>query len=177
MSEIHIGHADIYVSDYTGSIPADETLEVAGNMLGKVKGGASIEYKPTEKEVMSDDKTVQERYEVGCEVTVKAGVLTLNGSKVKSMVANGEYEDDAENHVRILKLGSNSISPMKKYVVRLVHPINNTLKYRATILATASDGFGIAFNPENETVIDAAFKAMSMSDGTKLILAEDYSAT
>lgn len=177
MSEIRIGHADLYVTDYNDSIPTDATLEVDANLLGKIKGGATIEYKPVEKEIISDDKTVQERYEVGCEVTVKAGVLTWNNAKMKNMIACGEYVDDATTHTRTLKLGSNSISPMKKYVVRLVHPISDTLKYRATILATASDGFGIAFNPENETVIDATFKAMSMSDGTKLILSEDYSAS
>ena len=33
-----LGSGDLYIMEYSGSIPADETIETEGNMIGGTKG-------------------------------------------------------------------------------------------------------------------------------------------
>ena len=46
--QIKLGSGDLYIAAFSDTIPADATLEVAGNQVAHIKGGASLEYKPTE---------------------------------------------------------------------------------------------------------------------------------
>ena len=54
MEKIVLGSGKIYVLAYTDEIPADEVIEVDGNLLGLIQGGASLEYTPTFYEAKDD---------------------------------------------------------------------------------------------------------------------------
>ena len=176
---IVLGSGKLYITDYNPAtgIPEDSTLEVAANRLGLIKGGASLEYTPEEYEIRDDLNEVNKRFVISEEATFKSGILTWDMATLKNIIAQGTYTDDTTNHTRTLKLGGNGAREMKKYVIRFVHDIDGTHKFRMTMVATASEGLTIAFNPDSESVIDASFKAVAHgNDGTQVILEEDYSA-
>ena len=176
---IVLGSGKLYITDYNPStgIPEDNVLEVAANRLGLIKGGASLEYTPEEYEIRDDLYEVNKRFVISEEATFKSGILTWDMATLKNIIAQGTYTDDTTNHTRTLKLGGNGAREMKKYVIRFVHDIDSTHKFRMTMVATASEGLTIAFNPDSESVIDASFKAVAHgNDGTQVILEEDYSA-
>ena len=41
--QIILGSGDLYVTDFTGTIPEDTVIEVEENLIGRIKGGASLE--------------------------------------------------------------------------------------------------------------------------------------
>ena len=43
--KIILGSGKLYVAEFTGTIPADATIEADANLLGKIVGGATVEYK------------------------------------------------------------------------------------------------------------------------------------
>ena len=176
---IVLGSGTLYVAAYEAGtgIPADAAFEIDTNKLGLIKGGASLEYKPTEYEVFDDTYAVHERFVISEEVSFKSGVLTWNLETLANLVATGSYTDTAATKTRELKIGGVGARKMDKYVIRFVHNYNDAgaNKFRLTMVATASNGFSLAFAPDKETVIDAEFKAIAHGeDHVQLILADSY---
>lgn len=176
-NQIVLGSGELYVAPYnpqTG-IPEDIALEVSSNQMGLIKGGASVEYKPTEYEIFDDAYQVHQRFITSEEVTFKSGVLTWNVETLKNLIAKGTYTDNEASGKRTLKLGGKSARLMDEYVIRFVHTYSDGNKLRITLVATASNGFSLAFAPDKETVIDAEFKAKAHDEhGVQLIIEDTY---
>lgn len=176
---IVLGSGKLYIVEYDAStgIPEDSAFETAENRIGLIQGGASLEYTPEEYEIKDDLYEVNKRFVISEETTFRSGVLTWDLTTLKNIVAAGAYTDDTTNHKRTLKLGGNGAREMKKYALRFVHTEGNNNVFRITLVATASAGLTVAFNPDSETVIDAEFKAVAHGDeGTQVILEETYTA-
>jgi len=176
---IILGSGKLYIVDYdaTTGIPEDTEFEVAANRLGLIKGGATLEYKPEEYEIKDDLFEINKRFVISEETTFKSGIMTWDINSLKNLIAAGSYEDDTTNHKRVIKLGGNGAREMKKYALRFVHSEGNGNTFRVTMVATASAGLSLAFNPDSESTIDAEFKALSHgSEGTQVILEETYTA-
>ncbi len=173
---ITLGSGNLYVTAFSGGeIPEDTEIETTANLIGLIKGGATLEYKPTEYAVNDDSFKVIKRFVIAEESTFKSGVLTWNLETLKNLIASGTYTDDSTEHKRTLKLGGNGARLMKEYLIRFVHDTSDGEKFRVTLVGTASEGFSIAFAPDKETVIDAVFKACGHdSSGTQVILEETY---
>lgn len=177
---IILGSGKLYIVDYDPStgIPEDTAFETTANRLGVIKGGATLEYKPEEYEIKDDLFEVNKRFVISEETTFKSGIMTWDIQTLEKLVAYGTITNDSTNHKRVLKLGGNGAREMKKYAIRFVHTEGNTQKFRITMVATASAGLSIAFNPDSESTIDAEFKALSHgNDGTQVILEETYAAS
>ena len=175
--QIILGSGDLYVTDFSGTIPEDSVIEVDENLIGRIKGGASIEYKPTEYEVADDAYKVTKRFVISEETTFKSGVLTWNLEVLSKLIAAGTYSDDAETKKRTLKFGGNGARVMKEFLVHFVHTESDGNKFTITLVGTASNGFSLAFAPDKETVIDAEFKAKAHdASGTQVIMTESYTS-
>lgn len=171
---IILGSGDLYVTDFTGTIPENSVIEVNENLIGRIKGGATLEYKPTEYEVADDAYKVIKRFVVSEETTFKSGVLTWNLEVLNKLIAAGTYSDD-EAGKRTLKFGGNGARVMKEFLVHFVHTEQDGNKFTITLVGTASNGFSLAFAPDKETVIDAEFKAKGHdASGTQVIMTESY---
>lgn len=178
-NQIVLGSGALYVMPYVAEtgIPTDALIEVAANQMGLIKGGASVEYKPTEYEIFDDSYAVHQRFITSEEVSFKSGILTWNVETLKNLIAKGEYTDDTTGKTRTLKLGGKSARKMDEYIVRFVHTYSDGINaLRITLVGTASNGFSLAFSPDKETVIDAEFKAKAHdADGVQLIIEDGYS--
>ncbi len=173
MSEnITLGSGNLYVAAFTDTIPADATLEVEGNLIGRIKGGAELTYTPEEYETADDGNNVQHRFVIKESAELKSGVMTWDMETLHKLSAAGSYEDDDEEGIRTLTLGGKGAREMTKWVVRFVHQNG---KFRVTLVATASAGFTLGFRPDTETVIDATWKAVAHgANGALVILTETY---
>ena len=176
-NQIVLGSGTLFISAYDSAagIPDDALLEIADNKMGFIKGGASVEYKPTEYEIFDDGYNVHNRYVISEEVTFKSGILTWDMESLKKLIAKGTYANSVENGTRTLSLGGQGARLMDEYVIRFVHTYTDGNKLRVTLVGTASNGFSLAFAPDKETVIDAEFRAKAHgSAGVQLILEETY---
>lgn len=171
---VTLGSGDLYVVKFAGSVPGHETIEVEENLIGGIKGGAELSYKPTIYAVKDDKGVVHKVFITDTEVIFKSGVLTWNNTVLSKLSLGGELE--VTEHKSTLKLGK--VGEIENYLIRFVHTIDKTgRKYRVTIVGTPQNGFVLPFNPEEETVIDAEFVAGSIDKtGVKLILEEEITA-
>lgn len=173
VDSIILGSGDLYIAEYDTStgIPADDALEVSANTMGRIKGGATLEYKPTVYEVKDDKQYVVKRFIQSEEVTFKSGILTWDMDNLERLAGACEVTTAASGVT--MKIGGRGANGLKQYIIRFVHN-NGSKKLRITLVGTSSNGFSLAFDPEKETVIDAEFKAMSSdANGTLVIITQE----
>lgn len=173
---IVLGSGFLYCTEFEGTnkeIPDNETLETTENLLGYIKGGASIEYKPTFYEAKDDMGMVSKLITTEEEATLKSGIMTWCGKTLERLCSTARVTEDKANNKRIVKIGGIANSVNKIYVLHFVHKDNKDGDIRITIVGNNQAGFTISFAKENETVIDAEFKAQPMDKEGTLILYEE----
>lgn len=163
-STVTLGSGDLYIMDFAGSIPQDTEIEVTTNKIGSIKGGAELEYAPESYTVMGDNGMTYKAFITKEEVTFKSGILTWNLDVLSKLTMGGELTTESDK--KVLKIGKNGSSSIKQVLIRFVHSIDSKNKVRMTMIGSPTSGFTLSFNPEEETVIDAEFSALSQEDGT-----------
>lgn len=171
--EVILGSGKLYLVEYTTSIPDDATFETDTNTVGRISGGASLEYKPTEYSVEDDEGEVVKRFITKEEVTMKSGILSFALENMAKLCP-GILTDDATKHEKILKIGG--AKALTSYALRFVHAKDDNTKLRVTMVATAGNGFSLKFDKAKEMVVDAEFKALSQTDGTLVEIRDGYVA-
>ncbi|MDR1205688.1 MAG: hypothetical protein LBL26_09460 [Peptococcaceae bacterium] len=172
--EVILGSGHVYLTAYSGSLPPatdDVTIEVAANSVGRIQGGASLEYAPTEYQVVDDDNEIVKRFITKEDVTFKSGVLTWDLENLAKLGA-GNYTDNDTTGVRTLTIGG--AKALTSYLLRFVHDKDDGHKLRVTMAATAGSGFTLTFAKDKETVVDANFGAISQSNGVMVEIRETY---
>lgn len=167
--DVKLGSGDLYIMEFTGTMPEDTAIEVPANKIGHIKGGASLEYTNEWKVVSDDNGVVIKNFLTKENVTFKSGILAWNGKTLEVLSATARVtEPTAQEPYRIVKIGGKKNANGKQYVIHFVHSEENgEIENKITIAGNSNNGFTIAFDPENETVIDAEFTAISQdADGT-----------
>lgn len=153
----------------------DEFFKKENNLLGRIKGGASIEY-TTEKTEDQDDLGYCVVVEVTKEkVTLKSGVMTWNGETLATLCATARVSTDKDTKVTTVKVGGLGNQNDKRYIIGFEH---HSHKLRLIIVGKNNEGFTFSFEQDKATVIDALFNAEALdNDGTLLILKDYRKAT
>lgn len=171
---IVLGSGKLYITEFNETIPEDAIIETEENMLGAVKGGASIEYKPEFYTAEDDLGLVKKSTMTKEEAVLKSGVMTINGNTMQKLCATARVTEDTEKKTRTVKIGGSGNQDGKNYVVRFVHKDSVDGDIRITIVGKNEAGFTFAFTQEKETVIETEFKAMpNDDDGTLIIYTEE----
>lgn len=172
---ITLGSGKLYIAEYAGTIPADATLEVAGNLLGHISGGASLEYKPEFYRAEDDLGMVAKTRITKEEVTLKSGIMTWNGNTLAKLSATARVTENTTTGKRLLKVGGLKNDDGKQFILRFLHEDATDGNVRITIVGQSKSGFALAFAKDKETVVDAEFTANPSidSDGTLITIEEE----
>lgn len=171
--KIVLGSGTLYVLEFTGEVPDVATIEVADNEIGKIQGGASLEYKPTFYEAKDDSGAVTKTIITEEEATLKSGIMTWNGKTLAKLSSTARVTE--VGGIRTVKIGGIKNNNGKKYVIHFLHedPVDGDI--RVTIVGQNQAGFSMAFVKNKETIVDAEFKAQPQdSEGTLIKYVEEY---
>ncbi len=165
--KIVLGSGNVYIADFVDTVPADAVIEVDGNLLGRIQGGASISYKPTFYSCKDDMGIVSKKFITDEEVMFKSGVMTWNGKTLQKLASTAKITEAAK--LRTVKIGGAANYDGKSYVIHFVHKDAVDGDIRVTIVGSNEAGFELAFAKDKETVINAEFKAIAMDSAGTLI--------
>lgn len=169
---IILGSGKLYYTEFTGTIPADSEIEVEGNRLGYISGGATVEYKPSYTKVKDDLGIVSKTILTEEEATFKTGILTFSGDTLATLCNTGRVT--TAGGVRTVKIGGVDNFDGKKYLIHFVHEDKADGDVRISIVGVNEAGFSLSFAKDKETVIDAEFACQSMdNEGTLIIYKEE----
>lgn len=171
--KITLGSGKLYCLVYDGStIPDDATIEQDANLLGYIKGGATLTYEPEFYTAEDDLGYVKKKMLTSEDVTLKSGIMTWNGETLSKLSSTARVTTDAKT--RTVKIGGLSNYDGKSYVLHFLHEDKEEGACRITIVGSNEAGFEMAFAKDEETVIDAEFKALPLDDeGTLIIYTEE----
>lgn len=138
------------------------------NLLGRIKGGASIEY-TTEKTEDQDDLGYVVIEEIKSEkVILKSGMMTWNGETLAAICATARVKEDPATGIVTVKIGGLGNRNNDIYVIGFEH---YSKKLRVLIIGKNNEGFTFSFEQDKATVIDVQFRAEALdSEGTLIIL-------
>lgn len=174
---IVLGSGELYCKEFEGTdkeLPSNEEIEKEENRLGYIKGGASIEYKPSFYEAKDDMGKVSKVILTEEEVTLKSGIMTWCGTTLEKLCATARVKEEQGKKKRTVLIGGVSNATGKKYILHFVHKDDQDGNIRVTIVGNNQAGFTIAFAKDSETVIDAEFKAQPQDkEGTLIRYEED----
>lgn len=159
---IVLGSGKLYVATISATsgvytIPADGTIEASANLLGYIKGGATLEYTPTYYTVKDDLGIVSKRFLTEEAATFKSGILTWNGN-VLDKLASTATVDETVSGKRTVKIGGIENYDNQMYCIRFVHEDEEDGDIRVTVVGNNTAGFELQFQPDSETVLNAEFE-------------------
>lgn len=174
--KIILGSGEIYIDEFSGTIPQDSALETAAKRLGYIKGGATISYQPTTYKAIDDLGRVSKVITTDEQATLTCGIMTWNAETLKKLIARGRLTTTAATAQaagkNTLKIGGGT-DDGKKYVIRFVHTDAADGDLRVTIVGKNEAGLELAFAKDAETVVNPEFTALPHdNDGTLIQIDE-----
>lgn len=172
---ITLGSGKIYVAEYADAMPTVDTLCVDENLLGYIKGGASLEYTQETYEEKDDLGFVSKIITTSEEAVLKCGLLTWNGATLAKLVSRGKSTESAGK--RTTKIGGAGNSNDKNYVICFFHEDAVDGNLWVLIKGKNTAGFTLTFAVDEGTVVEPEFKAMPHdTEGTLIELIEEIAA-
>lgn len=172
---ITLGSGKPYIMEYSGNMPTVDTICVADNLLGYVKGGAALEYTMETYEEKDDLGIVSKIITTSEEALLKLGLLTWNGETLVKLVDRGTTVE--EGGKRITKIGGAGNDNGKNYVICFHHEDKVDGDLYVLIKGKNTAGFTLTLAADEGTVVEPEFKALPHDDaGTLIQLIEEIPA-
>lgn len=173
---ITLGSGKIYLQAFSESMPTVDTLCVDDNLLGYIKGGASLEYTQETYEEKDDLGFVSKIITTNEEAILKCGLLTWNGTTLKKLIDRcGSTEASGK---RTTKIGGSGNAQGGYYAICFKHEDATDGNLWILIKGKNTAGATLTFASDAGTVIEPEFKALPHDDaGTLVELIEEIPVT
>lgn len=174
---IVLGSGELYLGKVNDVETATEVeIEAALKNVGAIEAGATLEYKPTMKDIKSANRGTIMRFVTEEEVTFNCGVMTWIVDNL-ALLAPATITTDAETGKKTIKIGGKGMIPVN--YLRFIHTkkdgsgelIVNIYKAQAT------NGFKFTFDNENPLVTNYEFGALSDNNGNLVEIVETFTTT
>ena len=174
---ITLGSGDLMIKEYDGTtMPAYTDFDVATDLLGRIQGGATIEYSGEWYEAKDDTGKAVKTIITEEEALLKSGIITWNGKTLDKLCATARVTED--DGIRTVKIGGVGNNNGKSYALCFHHTDKTDGDVWIVIRGVNQGGFSLAFAKDKETVIDAEFKCLPQDEeGTLIQYVEEIGAT
>lgn len=172
---ITLGSGKIYLQAFSESMPTVDTLCVDDNLLGYIKGGASLEYTQETYEEKDDLGIVSKIITTSEEAILKCGLLTWNGKTLQKLIDRCGSTEAAGK--RTTKIGGSGNAQGGYYAICFKHEDPTDGNLWILIKGKNTAGATLTFASDSGTVIEPEFKALPHDDaGTLVELIEEIPA-
>ena len=173
---ITLGSGKLYLQAFSTAMPTVETLCKDDNLLGYIKGGASLEYTQETYEEKDDLGFVSKIITTNEEALLKCGLLTWNGKTLQNLIDRCKSTEAAGK--RTTKIGGQGNAQGGYYAICFYHEDLVDGNLWIMIKGRNTAGATLTFAADSGTVIEPEFKAMPHDDnGTLIELIEEIPVT
>lgn len=169
---VTLGSGKIYLQTFSESMPTVDALCVESNLLGYIKGGASLEYTQETYEEKDDLGYVSKIITTNEEVVLKCGLLTWNGATLKKLLDRCSSTEASGK--RTTKIGGAGNAQGGYYAICFHHEDKTDGDLWILIKGRNTAGATLTFATDAGTTVEPEFKALPHdSDGTLVELIEE----
>lgn len=169
---VTLGSGKIYLQTFSESMPTVDALCVESNLLGYIKGGASLEYTQETYEEKDDLGYVSKIITTNEEAVLKCGLLTWNGTTLKKLLDRCSSTEASGK--RMTKIGGAGNAQGGYYAICFHHEDKTDGDLWILIKGRNTAGATLTFATDAGTTVEPEFKALPHdSDGTLVELIEE----
>lgn len=169
---VTLGSGKIYLQTFSESMPTVDTLCMESNLLGYIKGGASLEYTQETYEEKDDLGYVSKIITTNEEAVLKCGLLTWNGATLKKLLDRCSSTEASGK--RTTKIGGAGNAQGGYYAICFHHEDKTDGDLWILIKGRNTAGATLTFATDAGTTVEPEFKALPHdSDGTLVELIEE----
>lgn len=169
---VTLGSGKIYLQTFSESMPTVDALCVESNLLGYIKGGASLEYTQETYEEKDDLGYVSKIITTNEEAVLKCGLLTWNGATLKKLLDRCSSTEASGK--RTTKIGGAGNAQGGYYAICFHHEDKTDGDLWILIKGRNTAGATLTFATDAGTTVEPEFKALPHnSDGTLVELIEE----
>ena len=173
---ITLGSGKLFIMEFTGQLPKLEEICQRNNILGWIKGGASLEYTSETYEEKDDLGMVTKIITTSEEAILKAGILTWNGNTLSTLTDTGRtYIEDGK---RVTKIGGLENAKNKSYVICFYHHDRKDGDIWVMIVGRNQAGLTLTWATDSGSLLEPEFKALPHDEeGTLIEFVEELEIT
>ena len=164
---ITLGSGNLMIKEYTDTMPAYTEFNEETDLLGRIQGGATLEYKGEWYEAKDDTGKAVKTIITEEESTLKSGIITWNGKTLTKLCSTARVTE--ADGIRTVKIGGVGQHNGKSYALCFHHIDRADGDVWIVVRAVNQGGFSLSFVKDKETVIDAEFKCLPQDDEGTLI--------
>ena len=169
---VTLGSGKIYLQTFSESMTTVDALCVESNLLGYIKGGASLEYTQETYEEKDDLGYVSKIITTNEEAVLKCGLLTWNGTTLKKLLDRCSSTEASGK--RTTKIGGAGNAQGGYYAICFHHEDKTDGDLWILIKGRNTAGATLTFATDAGTTVEPEFKALPHdSDGTLVELIEE----
>ena len=173
---ITLGSGHVYLTTYADTVPSSlnaiKTHCIAGNLLGHIKGGATLEYSEETTEEKDDFGTVRKVITTDESAVLKMGLITWNGETLQKLIDRCQITE--QDGVRITRIGGVGNSQGGYYVVIFHHEDKKDGDLWIVVVGRNTAGATLAFANDSGTRVEPEFTAIPHDeDGTLILMFEE----
>ena len=169
---VTLGSGKSYLQTFSESMPTVDALCVESNLLGYIKGGASLEYTQETYEEKDDLGYVSKIITTNEEAVLKCGLLTWNGTTLKKLLDRCSSTEASGK--RTTKIGGAGNAQGGYYAICFHHEDKTDGDLWILIKGRNTAGATLTFATDAGTTVEPEFKALPHdSDGTLVELIEE----
>ncbi len=169
---ITLGSGDLMIKEYTDTMPAYTEFDAETDLLGRIQGGATLEYKGTWYDAKDDTGKAVKTIITEEEALLKSGIITWNGKTLEKLCSTARVTDS--EGIRNVKIGGVGNHNGKSYALCFHHVDKADGDVWIVIRAVNQGGFALAFVKDKETIIDAEFTCLPQdTEGTLIQYVEE----
>lgn len=173
---ITLGSGNLMIKEYADAMPEYSDFKEETDLLGRIQGGATLEYSGEWYEAKDDTGKVVKTIMTEEEATLKSGIITWNGKTLEKLCATARVSESGG--IRTVKIGGAGNQNNKSYAICFHHIDKVDGDVWLVLRAVNQGGLSLAFAKDKETVIDAEFKCLPQDDeGTLIQYIEEIAAT
>lgn len=164
---ITLGSGDLMIKEYTDTMPSYTEFKAETDLLGRIKGGATLEYSGEWYTAKDDTGKAVKTIITEEEATLKSGIITWNGKTLEKLCSTARVTE--EGGIRTVKIGGTANNNGKSYALCFHHTDKIDGDVWLVVRAVNQGGFSLAFVKDEETVIDAEFTCLPQDNEGTLI--------
>ena len=169
---ITLGSGKVYLMDYSETMPTVDVICADENLLGYIKGGASLEYTQETYEEKDDLGFVSKIITTTEEAILKCGLITWNGNTLTKLIDRCKTTE-AEGK-RTTHIGGAGNAQGGYYAICFKHEDKVDGNLWLLLKGRNNAGVTLTFSSEEGTLLEPEFKAMPHDgDGTLVELIEE----
>jgi hypothetical protein len=174
--KITLGSGKAYIMEYAGTMPEVSAICVESNLLGKIQGGAELNYTTETHEERDDLGTVAKVVVTAEEAILKLGLITFNGETMAKLADRCKVTE-AEGK-RTLHIGGAGNAQGKEWVVCFHHHDAVDGDIWVMVRGANQAGLTLAFAVDAGSKLEPEIKALPCDDnGTLITYIEEIAAS